>query len=148
MKKRIFWRNPFGKITEGALCPFIGVTISNFEEFVKLLQERLFKPTEKDSHIGYYPPYMFSTKHSYIKVLFSGTTMILNGAPTNPKNQKPYKWALFDERAGKVTKFFAIQENWDEVFNLFEDDKTVQNQIDALTEIVNKEGGLTIHIGE
>lgn len=147
MKKRIFWRNPFG-IGEGALCPFIGVTISCFEDFEKLLKERLFKPIEKGSNDGYYPPYMFSTKFPNIKVLFSGSKFTLIGAPTNPKNQKPYKWALFDERNGKATKFFAIQENWDEVFNLFDNDENVQHKIDILTEIVNREGGLTIHIGE
>ena len=148
MKKRVFWKNAVGNLADGALCPFVGVTISNFEEFVKLLQERLFCPIEKGSHSGHYPPYSFSTKFRHIKVLFSGTTLIFKDAPTNPKNQKPFKWALFDERIGKITKFFGIQENWNEVFNLFEDDENVQRQLDAITEIVNREGGLTIHIGE
>lgn len=104
-------------------------------------------PIEKGSTKGYYPPYVFHTKHHDIKILFRGTYGWADAVdiPTNPETGKPVKWAIYNS-FNKSFKYFRLQDNFNEVYELFEDDDTIQRKIDALSSIVKKNGGITIRM--
>lgn len=146
MKKRIFWSQGHSEIPCNP-CPFVGVTVDSWDDFVEtVLKGRLANITDKENHKGWYPPVRFSTKDMHLALVFCGHRMQLNNAPINPDTNKPYKWALIDDRNRKVVKYYSGQSDCEEMYNLFKDDEEVQRMIDVISNRVKENGGITVEI--
>ena len=136
--KRIFWRDGHSEIP-AAPCPFVGVTIKSYDDFVHLLQDRLFHFTDKENKKGYYPPVIFPTKDRKKSIAFRGSYGFSDSSiPVNPKTGKQYKWAIIDEDSLKVVRYFSIQDSFDEIVEMFKDDDKVQKQIDEFIAIAKR----------
>lgn len=110
-------------------CPFVGYKIANVEEFINLVKSYYNKTTG-------YPGLYFSTKHSDIKLVFSGHQY---------EHGIEGKWSIFHNTDTKPTNWFSIKASQD-WFDLFEDDEVVQNQIDAISLLVKQNNGITIKV--
>lgn len=127
MKKRVFVHRMDGKI---CLCPFVGITVESPEDFI----EKCVKPYYS-KETGY-PGLYFSTKRRDTKLIFAGHQYECgeNG-----------KWTWFYDGMTKPEKWFKITSDtsW---YDMLEDDAVVQKQIDAITAIVQRDGGITVKL--
>lgn len=81
---------------------------------------------------------MFSTKYKNIKVIFAGHQY---------EHGKEGKWNIFNTDTDSYpSKWINIREDFDTIFELFEDTEIVQTQVDAITKMVNIMGGITIKV--
>ena len=146
MKKRIFWSQGHSEIPCNP-CPFVGVTVDSWEDFIEtVLKDRIANVVDREKHLGWYPPVRFSTKDMHLALVFCGHRMQLNNAPINPSTNKPYKWALIDDRNLKVVKYYNAQCDGEEMYNLFKDDEEVQRMIDTISNKVKENGGIAVEI--
>lgn len=146
--KRIFWKSI--NICTGAWCPFVGVEVDGYDQFIELMKNKLFERSKEEPTKGYYPPYTFSTKDRNIKITFCGSYGYKEGinVPINPATGRPYKWAIYNNKTGEYIKFFAIQDrkSFEEIYQLFEDSDKVQRELDAMTALCKASGGLTFNV--
>ena len=154
MAKRIFWRptNVSEHYVSCAPCPFVGVTINDMDEFIdKILIKTLFVPdggvNEDGRPTGKYPCVNFSTKNDRYVLMFAGANRVFKDSPVNEKG-RPAKWALYDEQEERVVEYYFLQREEDKrkVWSLFDDDAEIQSRIDLISTIVNRDGGISIHI--
>ncbi len=152
MAKRIFWKecNTASRVP-CAPCPFVGKTINTAKDFIEFLQKVLFVPdggiNSEGRPTGKYPCVEFSTKNRNQKLLFAGFGFCFKSIKVR-KDGSPFKWCLVDNFEGRTITYYDLREVEDlnAVFDLFEDDAIVQRQIDALSSIVKRDGGLTIKL--
>lgn len=125
----------FIKRIDGKLCrpfnPFTGWKVSNFNEFVTILKKYFEEGTG-------YPGLVFSTKYKNIKVIFAGHQY---------EHSKEGKWCIFNTDTDNYpVNWINIRENFDTIFELFEDTEIVQAHVDAITKMVNIMGGITVKV--
>ena len=153
MVKRVFWHAVNdGNNTPCSPCPFVGVTVNSFDEFIKdVLQGRIFhrngKFDENGNALGRYPSVSFSLTKGR-RLYFAGWNRHFPDSPIMD-NGKHSKWMLYDENLDCVMMYIDIrnEEHRKRIWNMFEDDAKVQAQIDLMSAMVKKNGGLTIHVG-
>ena len=145
MSKVIFWRGanvPTCPVKSVAPCPFTGVKVNSFDEFIEdVLKGRLFVKEQG------FPCVVFSTAKKNQKLLFAGFKSSFVGSPIRA-NGKHMKWALYDESLDDIIAYFDVsnEQHKQRVWNLFEDASAVQDKVDALSAIVRRDGGLTIAV--
>ena len=134
MNKTLFIKRADGdrRVRVGRPCqPFLGWRVSNFDEFLAVLKKYFEEGTG-------YPGLLFSTKYDNIKVLFSGHQY---------EHGEGGKWCIINTDTNEYpTGWMSIKQNFDKIFDLFEDTERVQAWADAMTKIVNAQGGLTIQV--
>ena len=127
MKKRVFVYRIDGKFCP---CPFVGITVESPEDFI----EKCVKPyfNKKEGYPGLY----FSTKKRDTKLIFAGHQY---------EHGDDGKWGWFHDEMTKPGKWFKITSDtsW---YDMLKDDEDVQRQIDAITAIVNRDGGIIVNI--
>ena len=152
MAKRIFWeRVDNGNDTPCAPCPFVGVDVNSFNEFIEeIVKGRLFVKTggysESGLPLGRYPSVSFSLTRNR-KLLFAGYNRVFKGSPIM-SNGQPSKWAVYDDNLDDIMMYVDVRnpEHQRRVWNMFEDSQDVQKQIDFLTALCNAQGGLTFSV--
>ena len=130
MNKTIFIRRIDGKLSR-PFHPFLGWRVSNFNEFVTILKKYFEEGTG-------YPGLVFRTKYKNIKVIFAGHQY---------EHGKEGKWCIFNTDTDNYpVNWINIREDFDTIFELFEDTEIIQNRVNAITKIVNVMGGITVKI--
>ena len=134
MNKTLFIKRIDGDIRcrVGRPChPFLGWRVSNYDEFVTVIKKYFDKETG-------YPGLFFSTKYDNIKVVFSGHQY---------EHGEEGRWCIFNTDTDDYpTGWMSLKDNFDTIFELFEDTEKVQAWADAMTKIVNAQGGITIEV--
>ena len=134
MNKTLFIKRIDGDIRcrVGRPCqPFLGWRVSNYDEFVAIIKKYFEKETG-------YPGLFFSTKYDNIKVVFSGHQY---------EHGEDGRWCIFNtDTDDHPTGWMSLKDNFDTIFELFEDTEKVQAWVDAMTKIVNAQGGITIEV--
>lgn len=134
MNKTLFIKRIDGDIRcrVGRPCqPFLGWRVSNYDEFVAIIKKYFDKETG-------YPGLFFSTKYNNIKVVFSGHQY---------EHGEEGRWCIFNTDTDNYpTGWMSLKDNFDTIFELFEDTEKVQAWADAITKIVNAQGGITIEV--
>lgn len=128
MKKRVFVYRIDGKFCP---CPFVGITVESPEDFI----EKCVKPYYS-KETGY-PGLYYSTKRKDVNLVFSGHQYECGESG---------KWTWFKEGSPKSDNWFSITKDnsW---YEMLQDDAVVQKKIDAITALVNRDGGITIKVG-
>ena len=130
MNKTIFIKRLDGKPSRPCQ-PFLGWRVSNFNEFSTIIKKYFEKETG-------YPGLVFSTKYKNIKVLFAGHQY---------KHGKEGKWCIFNTDTDNYPKnWINIGEDFDTIFELFQDTEIIQTHVDAITKIINNMRGTTIKV--
>ena len=129
MNKTLFIKRIDGKIDIPQ--PFMGWRVSNFDEFVTIIKKYFEKGTG-------YPGLVLSTKYNNIKVIFSGHQY---------QHGEEGRWCIFNTDTDTYpTGWMSLKNNFDTIFELFEDTEKIQAWADTMTKIVNAQGGITIEV--
>ena len=129
MNKTLFIKRIDGKMD--IPCPFMGWRVSNFDEFVAIVKKYFEKGTG-------YPGLFFSTKYKNIKVVFSGHQY---------EHGEEGRWCIFNTDTDNYpTGWMKLKDNFDTIFELFEDTEKIQAWADGMTKIVNAQGGITLEV--
>lgn len=129
MNKTLFIKRIDGKMD--ILQPFMGWRVSNYDEFVAIIKKYFEKETG-------YPGLFFSTKYNNIKVIFSGHQY---------EHGEEGRWCIFNTDTDNYpTGWMNLKDNFDTIFELFEDTEKIQAWADAMTKIINAQGGITIEV--
>lgn len=129
MNKTLFIKRIDGKMS--ILQPFMGWRVSNLDEFVAIIKKYFEKETG-------YPGLVLSTKYSNIKVVFSGHQY---------EHGEEGRWCIFNTDTDNYpTGWMKLKDNFDTIFELFEDTEKIQAWADAMTKIINAQGGITLEV--
>lgn len=129
MNKTLFIKRIDGKMD--ILQPFMGWRVSNYDEFVAIIKKYFEKETG-------YPGLFFSTKYNNIKVIFSGHQY---------EHGEEGRWCIFNTDTDNYpTGWMNLKDNFDTIFELFKDTEKIQAWADAMTKIINAQGGITIEV--
>ena len=129
MNKTLFIKRIDGKMN--LLQPFMGWRVSNFNEFVAIVKKYFEKETG-------YPGLVLSTKYNNIKVIFSGHQY---------EHGEKGRWCIFNTDTDNYpTDWINLKDNFDTIFELFEDTEKIQTLADTITKIVNAQGGIEIEV--
>lgn len=130
MNKTIFIKRIDGKLSRPCQ-PFLGWRVRNFNEFITIVKKYFEKETG-------YPGLVFSTKYKNIKVIFAGHQYV---------HGKEGKWCIFNTDTDKYpNNWINIKDDFNTIFELFEDTEIIQTQVDAITKMVNIMGGITVKV--
>lgn len=126
--KVIFPKRIDGK---SCICPFAGYPINNLDEFIAVVKKYFNKETG-------YPGLFFNTANKDLVILFAGHQYI---------HGEEGKWAIFNRKTDEWPKsWFKLSNRAEEVLSLFDDKEVLDKKIDAITAIINAQGGITVKV--
>lgn len=137
--KTIFWRQGHPDVL-CAPCPFLGVKVKDIGEFIDLVQTRLYR---NGPDFGHYPCVIFDTKYSDCILVFRGSLKTTE-IPINPSTGVPYRWWIADEN-GNIIRFFS-KESFEEMFECFDDTSDIDAKVQAIDDIIKREGKLAVQL--
>ena len=128
------------------LCPFRGWEFDGtFESFVNILKEHCYQPETTDFAVKGYPALEVALFKDLV-LRFCGAHHEYSAAPTNPYTNRKYRWCIFQKGSLEPLKWLDIEKDWDYVVKLFPSKQRQQAMIDAISELINKQGYIEIKI--